>query len=215
MSEINTLVARPRDESMSPKALRRTGWLPAVMYGPGYTPRKIQVEERALLHVLQRGGMAQILNLTIEGEGASEMVLIREIQKHPVTGRVIHADLYRVSAERPISVAVPIVLEGEAPASELGGVVNQILNELEIECLPKDLPEAIVVDVSRLTELDSAIYVRDLEIPEGVRVLEDPEVPVVRIALPRAVEEEAAEEVEAVEEEAVVSEETEEEESEE
>lgn len=200
MAETSTLMARPRDGSMTPKALRRAGWLPAVLYGPGYASRALQIEERAFSQVLHAGGTTQLINLTIEGESASETVLIREIQKHPVTARVIHVDLYRVSAERPITVSVPIVLEGEAPASKLGGVVNQVLDEIEVECLPKDLPEAIVVDLSRLTDLDSVIRVSDLVIPQGVRVLEEAEAVVASITVPSMVEEEAEAEKEAEEE---------------
>jgi large subunit ribosomal protein L25 len=124
------------------------------------------------------------------------------VQRDPVTSRLLHIDLYRTQAGEAVRLTVPLVHVGEAPVVEVGGVVLSLLDELEIECLPRDVPEAIHVDLSSLVDMQSVITVADLAIPEGVTVLTDPETDVVRVSLPTKMEEvveAGAEEVEGAE----------------
>ncbi len=197
MAEMTTLVARPRDFDKTPRAMRREGLIPGVLYGYRYEARPLQFDGPALQQIIRTAGTTRLINLKIEGQDQDEIVLVREIQRDPVTGNMLHIDLYRTIADQPITSTVPLVTQGEAPAVELGGVVNQLLDQLDIECLPRDLPEQITVDLSRLVDTDSAILVSDLDIPEGVTVLNEMDDSVVRIVIPRAAIEEEEEEAEA------------------
>ncbi len=207
MADMRTLAAQPRDENLKPRAMRREGLIPGVLYGFEFETRPLQFREQNLQQVIRAGGTTRLLDLTIEGESEQEIVLVREIQRDSVTGRLLHIDLYRTIAGQAITSTVPLITVGEAPASEEGGVVNQLLDSLDIECLPKDLPDEIIVDLSPLTELDSAILISDLDIPEGVTVLHDHESAVARVVIPRSTIEEEEEELAAAEAEALEAEE--------
>jgi large subunit ribosomal protein L25 len=201
MAELLTLVAQSRDMETTPRALRREGMVPGVLYGNQFASVSLQFPEPALRRLLNTVGTTRLFLLSVADQSMNETALVRAVQKHPVTGGLVHVDLYRIVADQVITTAVPLRMHGEAPAIEEGGVVNTLLDELEIECLPKDLPDHIVVDLSTLTGMDSAIHVRDLAIPEGVTVLADVDTVVVRIVAPRggAEEEEEGEETEAAE----------------
>ena len=192
------LSAQPRDESKKPRALRREGFVPGVMYGHRFAPTKLQFGYQALARVVSQAGLSHFVGVEIDGEHHD--ALFREVQRDPVSGRIVHVDLYRVLADEKLRSSVPLVLVGEAPAVEAGGVVVQQLDAIEVECFPRDLPEAIEVDISRLANLHAHIAVADLGIPEGVEVLTDDDMVVVQVSVPHA----AAEEVEAVEEEELV-----------
>jgi large subunit ribosomal protein L25 len=198
MADMRRLVAQPRDQDLKPRAMRRAGLIPGVLYGFSFETRALQFEEHNLQQVIRAGGTTRLLDLKIADEAEQEIVLVREIQRDSVTGRLLHIDLYRTIAGQAITATVPLITVGEAPATEEGGVVNQLLDSLDIECLPKDLPDEIIVDLSPLTELDSAILISDLDIPEGVTVLHDHASAVARIVIPRAAVEEE-EELEAEE----------------
>ncbi|NLT73769.1 MAG: 50S ribosomal protein L25 [Chloroflexi bacterium] len=198
MAQTLTLEAQSRDTQSTPRALRREGFVPGVLYGNQFDSVALQIPERALSRVLNTVGTTRLFSLSVSDRSLSETVLVRAVQRHPVTGSLLHIDLYRIVAGQAITTAVPVRAHGEAPATEEGGVVSLLLNELEIECLPADLPEQIVVDLSALTEMDSVIYVSDLSLPEGVTALIDAEAVVARVLAPRAAEEE--EEAEGAEE---------------
>ena len=124
------------------------------------------------------------------------MTLAKEIQRDPVKRHYLHVDFYAVKMDEKVKAHVPVVLKGEAPAVEdLDGILTLGLDEIEIECLPGDLVNSIEVDISSLAELNSSISVADLQFPETLTVLSDPDSMVVRIEAPRTVEE-----VEALEE---------------
>ena len=180
-------------------ALRRQGILPANVYGHAEsTP--VQVPTRAMEQAIARAGRTQLLQLVLDG-GEPTNVLIKDYQRHPTKDTLLHVDFYRVAMTARLKIDLPIRLVGEAPAvKQLDGVVLQPLTTVSTESLPGDLPEAIEVDLSDLTELDSAIHVRDLQAPRGVTILTDPEELVVKI-LPPTVEEvpEVVEEAEAAE----------------
>ena len=192
------LSAQPRDENKTPRALRREDVVPGVLYGRRFEPTKLQFGHQMLARVVGQAGFSHFVGVEIDG-GERHDVLFREVQRDPVTGRILHVDLYRVLADEKLRSAVPLLLVGEAPAvEEEGGVLVQQLDALEVECFPRDLPEAIEVDISRLADLHAHISVADLTVPEGVAVLTDDEVVVVQVSVPRAVVEEVEEEEELV-----------------
>jgi len=184
------------------KRLRREGIIPAVLYGHKIESMPLQVEERELRRVLSQAGEHRLIELKIGRSRKPHMVLARDVQWDVITGRPLHVDFYAVVMTEKITTAVPLVLVGEAPATEHGDVVLlQNLDEVEIECLPSDLIEAIEVDVSGLEEVDQAIYVRDLQLPPAVEILTDPDEIVARVgwAAPEEVKEEVPEAPEEVE----------------
>ncbi len=192
MAEMITLNAKSREE-IKPGALRRSGWVPGVIYGRDTETSSLQFPTVELRTAYMRAGTNRIVNLRIEGADAPVMALFREVQRDPVSGAFLHADLYKVVAGQKVTSVVPIVLVGSAPATMLGGSVSQLVSELEIECLPQDLPSAITVDISSLVDLHSAIAYSDLDIPLGVTVLNPPDTDIVRVHVQREAEEAAAE----------------------
>jgi len=211
MPDMISLTAQPRDPSAKPKALRRAQIVPGVIYGHGFETRSIQFSYMAIERVVRQAGTSRLISVQIEGDSEVHNALIREVQRDPVTDRILHVDLYRIVADEPIRNEVPLVQRGKAPAEDLGGTVSQLLESIEVECLPKDMPEAIIIDLSKLTEINSFLRVADLDIPEGVQVLTDPEAEVIRVMAPRGLtaaelaEEEAAAEA-AAEKEAAATE---------
>lgn len=190
------LKAQPRSlVGRKVRQLRRQGFVPAVVYGRNSPTLAIQVEEGALERVLRRAGFTHLINLQIEDGGSptSAMVLVREVQRHPIRRNLLHVDFYRVVMTEKLRVEVPIRLVGEAPVVATGATLIQNLDALEIECLPADIPEAISVDISGLTDASQSISVADLVIPPRVSVLSDPKTIVVSVAYATA--EEEAEEV--------------------
>ena len=186
MPKAISLQAKPRQD-MKTRALRREGWVPGVIYGRGSEAVSLQFEQRALEAAALHAGANRLVMLSIEGAAGEQMALFREVQRDPVTHRVQHVDLYSVLAGQTITSTVPIVTVGYAPVIMLGGSVSQLVSELDIECLPQDLPNAIMVDVSVLVALDSAISFDDLDIPLGVTVLNPPEGDIVRVHEQRAI----------------------------
>ena len=173
------------------KALRRQGVLPANIYGGGEsTP--IQVEARPALHALARAGKTHLIRLNLAG-GQATNVLVKDYQRHPTRGDVLHVDFYRVAMDQKLRVDVPVRLHGDAPAIKThDATVFQQLATVSVEALPSDLPEAVDVDVSGLEDLDSTIHVRDLTAPAGAVILTDPDELVVKV-LPPTVEPEVTE----------------------
>jgi large subunit ribosomal protein L25 len=158
--------------------LRRQGLTPANLYGRGMSSVSFQVPTRTLERLVQQEGRSGLVTLSIDG--TSHRVLLRDLQRHPLTHAIVHAEFYRVEMDRPVQVAVPIHLVGEAPAAKLpNALISQVLYEITVECLPGDIPHVIEVDISGLTELDTAILVQDVKAPAGVTLLADPELMVV------------------------------------
>lgn len=181
------------------KALRRAGLLPAVMYGHQLDPIAIELDAREAFRVLAGMTSSQFINIDLDGE--SHTALVREKQRDPVRGNILHVDFLAVSMTETLRTSVSIVLDGDAPAaSEFGGFVVTGVEEIEVECLPKDLPERIRVDISGLNEIGDAIYVRDISLSSDVSILTDPEELIVLITAP-TMEEEVEEEEEIEEEE--------------
>lgn len=185
------LTVQPRDPKMTTKALRRAQLVPGVIYGRNLTPKSVQCSYTALIKVLRQAGTSRLIALSLEGEGIRRNVLIREVQRDPITSRILHVDFYATTAGQKLRLAVPLVQRGEAPAERMGGIVSQVLDTLEVECLPEDVPAAIDVDLSKLTTLHSRLTVKDLDIPSNITVLTPADAEVVHVAAQRLAEEAA------------------------
>ena len=198
---VNALVAEVRDATGKGVArkLRAAGRIPAVVYGRGTESRAISVDPKALVQLLQKGGAGMNTLIELSVDGTAKTVLVKELQRDPVRGRPLHTDFYLVDLDQKVVVSGPIRLTGRAPGVELGGILDHPLREIELECLPRAIPESIDVDVSALDVGDS-IHVRDLELPEGVSVQSDVNLAVASVVAPVVVEEPVAEEVEEGEE---------------
>lgn len=181
------------------KQLRNKGMVPAVVFGHEIGSLAIQVPEKALRLVLSRAGMNRLIALKVPGQRKPTLALVRDVQRDVLKGTVIHVDLQAVVMTEKIRTTVPVHLVNDSPAVLTGiGMLLHDLDEIEIECLPGDLISHIDVDLSLLKDLDDAVYVKDLQSPPAVTILNDPEDMVVHVA--RIVE--AAEELEAAPEEA-------------
>ncbi len=165
------------------RKLRRNGYIPAVIYGGELGNRPLAVVAKGIVNYLKgEVSEAKIWKLNIEGVGEKD-VIIKDVQKHPVTGEILHVDFYEVTYGQLISLAVPIRIVGEAVGVKKGGTLEILKDEIEIECLPRNMIEELEVDVSEL-DLGDTLFVRDIKAPEGIKITEDPEQPVVTIVAP-------------------------------
>ncbi len=172
--------------------IRRQGWVPGIVYGHGLKNVQVQVESKTLGKVLVEAGRSSLIDLSIEGgeKGGDHLVLMRDVQYHPVRGQITHVDFYQPRLDEAITVAVPIRFIGEAPGvKDLGGILFKALDELEVEALPVDLPRDIEVDVASLATINAVVKVRDLILPPKVKVMQEPEEVVVLVQPPRSEEE--------------------------
>ncbi len=170
------LKAQKREQSAeAPDAVRKAGKIPAVVYGPDMESRPIQVDRSAFLKTYHEAGETQPVNIKLGSEDVQ--VLIYDMQEHPVTGNILHVDFYHVSGKRPIQATVPVELTGESPAvKQSRGVLITQIRELLVEARLQDLPQEITGDLSILEGSDDEIKIQDLDIPDGVEVVEyDPE----------------------------------------
>jgi large subunit ribosomal protein L25 len=175
------------------KRLRREGVVPAVLYGTA-KPEAITVDPKAVLKMIHgHEGTTQLLTLKFDGDGgAGRMAIIRDLQFDPVTERLIHADFQEVSADRAITVRVAVHPVGEAlGVKDQKGILNLVMHELEVSCLPSQIPQRIDADVSALM-IGDVLTVAALQAPEGVRILNDPGQAVATVAPPMAEEAPAA-----------------------
>ena len=189
--------AQPRDViGKQVRALRRAGLLPAVIYGHNITPIPVSMNFHDSSMLLPKISSSQLVVVDVDGK--LHTVLVRERQRHPVTGDLLHVDFQEVSLTERLRVKVGIQFRGEAPAVKMyDGIVVTSREELEVECLPGDLPNRLEVDLSVLEQIGDAVYVRDILLPPKVQVLEDLDEVVVVVTAPVAevavAEEEVAE----------------------
>jgi large subunit ribosomal protein L25 len=177
----------------SARQLRRGGQIPAVLYGPEIEPLNITIEERDLRTAMKAAGSSAIYDLTVDGR--KNKVIVREIQRDPITSRVIHIDLLAISMVKPISISVPIDFVGTPRGVKTdGGIMQVTMRELDVSCLPTDIPDTIEVDVADLGIGDS-VHVRDLTL-DKVKILSEARRTMVVISAPTVVK--AAAEAEEV-----------------
>lgn len=184
-----TIMSRDGKGKQAAKRLRREGRVPAVLYG-GAAPQSISVDPKAVLKMIHgHEGSTQLLTLAFEGDGAgTKMAIIRDMQFDPVSEALLHVDLQEVSADRAINVHVAVHPVGEAiGVKDTKGILNLVLHELEISCLPTNIPERIDADVSNLA-IGDVLTVADLTPPEGVRILNDRGQAIAIVAPPMAEE---------------------------
>lgn len=188
--------------------LRRQGIVPLHIFGHGIASLALQSDIAQVQEVLAQAGKTKIINVKLEKSKTPRNVVVREIQRNPMTGRLLHVDLYQVKMTEKLHVEVPIHLVGEAPALKLReNMLEQELYSLNIECLPDKIPASIELDISSLAEAEQALQVRDIILDKEITVLNDPEHLIAKISS-RPVEkvEEAEVEEEEAPEEAPVTE---------
>lgn len=168
------------------RELRRNGRVPAVLYGQGEC-LLLTIEPESLLRILKsQAGSTALISLTIAGAKSKpkRTALLRDFQVDPLGSRVLHADLFEISMEKPIRVKVPVHVIGSTPAGvKEGGILHYNLRELHIECLPAVLPDHVEVDASSLA-IGQGIHLKEMVKQEGIRYLDDPEQMVVSVAVP-------------------------------
>ena len=184
------LTERTEKAGRSARILRKNGIIPANYYYKGEENISLSIVKIELLKSLRSGHRIFKVNL----RGATQYVMLKEIQYHPVTDDIIHIDLMRIRRDEKMTISVPLVLEGTATGVKEGGVMMQNLTSIEINCLPADVPEQIVVDISDL-EMHASLNVEDLEVSEELEILTSGNLTVVSCQPPKEeVEEEPEEE---------------------
>jgi large subunit ribosomal protein L25 len=181
-----TLNAAPRTESGTGAArkLRQSGRVPAIIYGHGRDPQSLAIDGRELERLLDRVAAAStVIDLSIDG-GRTARTLIREIQRHPVKKQILHLDFQELVAGEKVTVDIPIVLVGTPEGVRAGGILDQVMHQLTIRVDPSNIPNHVDVDVNGLT-IGHSIHVSDLNVPEGVEVLDEEDATVATVAAPR------------------------------
>lgn len=178
---LNVEVRAAKGTKKDLSTLRASSTIPAVVYGGTKAPILLALSEKDLMNARKKGGANAILRLKhAKGE---ETVIVKELQRHPVTDRPVHADFQRISLTQKIEAKVPLNIVGEAPGVKTsGGMMSIDMRELRIKALPTAIPQKIDVDVSKL-ELHQSITVKDLSLAEGVEVLDSADAAVIRIVL--------------------------------
>lgn len=183
------VVLREPGSSNAAKRMRRDGMIPAVLYGGEREPRTIAVSPRSVIEILQsESGQNSILSLKV-ADGPEQAALIHDYQVDPISHRLLHADFKRIDMKVAVEVDVPIEPVGVARGVKAeGGIMDLVVRELSIRCLPGDIPDNFTIDVSDL-DINDSLHVRDIEVPEGVEVLTEMDATVVNIAPPQEEEE--------------------------
>ena len=184
--------SRTDSGSGSSKRLRREGKIPTVVYGHNKEPKHYSVEEKEWRSVVKKGD-AHIIKVVIDNAKTTVTALIKEVQYDFLNGRTLHIDLQEVNMNEKITASVAIHPVGKAIGLKVGGVLDQVIHEIEVICLPNDLPESIEVDVSEL-ELNDALHIKEIVFPENVKTHEDPDQVVFHVVEPKVKQEAAVEE---------------------
>jgi len=194
MAKSNTLSieVEPRERAGTSfaRSLRRNGKTPAILYGHGKAATPLTLSAEAIAQVLHHAGM---LSFKFPGKKKARNGILKETQWHPITRNVLHLDFQEVKADEIIAVTIRIEPHGEPAGCAHGGQLEQMLHEFEVRCLPRDMVEAIVVEVSAM-ELDDTLHIKDLVLPEGLEPTADPDQDVFQLRLPKIEEEEEEEE---------------------
>jgi large subunit ribosomal protein L25 len=175
------------------RKLRANGRAPGVVYGAGREAVAISFDPKVLQSKIKEShaGINTLFDLTGDASVANRVVMVKELQREPVRGAVLHADFFEIDMTERLHISVPVHLSGSAPGLLEGGVIEHALRELELMCLPDAIPDEVVADVSGLG-LGQSLHVADIELPPGVELISDGELSVVSVLMPKAVEEEVA-----------------------
>ena len=197
MSDALSVKIREKTGKSAARELRRNDEIPAVLYGLKDN-LSLSVGSKEFTKVLADKGRSALIDLKVEG-GKQHKVILKETQTHPLKELCVHVDFLEVALDKAVKVSVPVNLVGQSPGEKLGGIVNHILKTLEVECLPTNIPQVFDVDMLGV-ELDQVVHVSDMQLPEGVKVLQRPAEAIVSVHLAKVEEEKPAEgEEEAVE----------------
>ncbi len=193
------LVAELRDDQGkgASRRLRRQGKVPAILYGGGRPPRALTLDQNKLLHQMEEESFYSSI-LTIKAGENTQPAIIKDVQRHPARRQIMHIDLQRVRADERIRMNVPIHFMNEetAPGVKNGGVVSRLINDVEVTCLPADLPEYFELDIGAL-EIDEMLHLSDIKISGSVEIAQlahDQDQPVVSVHVPKKIVEETEEE---------------------
>jgi large subunit ribosomal protein L25 len=179
------LDAQTRDTNVSPSLLRRTRIIPAVFYGKSQKSLPLQMPYGIFRKVYLKAGGNHIIELHIDGK-KKETVLVHDVQFYPLTGEISHVDFLAVSLSEEVTTHVPVEITGVSLAvKDMGGILTTVKHEIEVKCLPMDIPQSIPVDISVLADFTCSVHVKDLNIPAKVKVLDNPEDVVVTVSAPR------------------------------
>lgn len=184
------LTVEKRDAQKSAKTLRGTGVLPAVIYGRSQEATPIAIDAKQFGKIFEKAGESTVL--TIKGLGQDLQALIHDVAFDAVSGHPVHADFYAIEKGQKVTVSVPLEFTGTAPAvKDLGGILTKVIHEIEIEVEPAELPQHVVVDISKLVALDSQIKIADLVFPRSAKVTLDADEVVAMISVAKEEVEEA------------------------
>ncbi len=179
-----TLQADQRDLATRPKLLQQQGILPAIIYGPKNEPLSVQVPEKAFITFWKTYDRTSIINLAFSGK--KQDVLIRHIQKHPVTDQIQNIEFYAIDPDKKMIIEIPVHLTGVAPTVKIEkGILFQNVSTFKAKCLPSAIVPEIIVDISILTTFEKAVFVRDLKLPEGMEPAMPLEELVVKVLRPK------------------------------
>ena len=183
------LKANKREElGKKTNALRRAGFLPAVIYGEGVKSSPLSVLYKDFEKIYKEAGESTLIGLDVDGKPYN--VLIHDIKRDPITGKPIHADFYSVRMDKEIKTKVPVEFFGESPAVKNdGGILVKVMQEVEVEALPQNLPHSIRIDITPLAKFEDRIFARDMFLPEGVKISVGAEEVVALVEPPRSEDE--------------------------
>ena len=191
MSKTHTIKAedRKRTGTGTLKLMRREGFIPSVVYGGGSENRNVKVRSKAFHEVISQSASTNILvTLELDG-GGSQLAFVKDLQHDPISGNVLHADFLAIGENTEITAQIPVTLTGEAIGVKAGGQLEQLLYNIEIKCLPKDLPESLTADVTDL-DVGSVLHIGEVPWPEGAMPTLNDDVVVALVAKARVAESE-------------------------
>jgi large subunit ribosomal protein L25 len=199
MAELELRARRRAVVGKKVRFLRREGLLPASLYGPGVESTALELPAREAEAVLRRATSTTLLPLYVD-EDTPRRVLVRQVQRHPVSDQALHVDFFALPMNETTRAQVPLHFVGDAPAvTQFEGTLVRNLETVEVECLPMDLPARLDVDLTAMADLNSVIHASELELPSGVTLLTSPEATLISVVPPRVETEAAAEAAEPTE----------------
>ncbi|MCJ7769188.1 MAG: 50S ribosomal protein L25, partial [Dehalococcoidales bacterium] len=200
-----TLKAEKRDIlGKKTRFMRKQGITPTHLFGHGIESLALQCNTTDLQRIIAKGGTTRLIDIEIEAEKHPRSAFIREIQRDEISGRLLHVDFYEINKAEKITANIPVILTGEAPALRArDNMIEHLLNEIGVECLPDKLPPQIEIDLSPLEESGQSIHVKDIKLDKDIVITTDPEQIIVKVSRVKVAAEEAEAEVMEAEAEVV------------
>lgn len=188
------LNAKKRDNSVNPRQLRSAGKLPATIYGKGMESVSLEMDMKEFIATYKKDKYA-IFDLNVDNKNFKAVV--KKVQMKPTTDNILNVEFLQIKEDSSIKMTIPVKTVGESPAAKAGGNLTVMLNEMEVECLPANIPQSIDIDISKLENYEDSITAGQISYPQGVTSTLDPEMIVAKVSAPKAA---ATEEAEAGEE---------------